>query len=91
MLAGPVSMVTLLNGCQGLRPKTLTHSLLAAGVEDEIGVPSGSSSAVVWRSWDPFCWGFFFFFFGGSAVTNEDKMADSGNDLGSEICGHKVI
>lgn len=46
MLAGPVSMVTLLNGCQGLRPKTLTHSLLAAGVEDEIGVPSGSLSFV---------------------------------------------
>lgn len=45
-LAGPVSMVTLLNGCQGLRPKTLTHSLLAAGVEDEIGVPSGSLSFV---------------------------------------------
>lgn len=46
MLAGPVSMVTLLNGCQGLRPKTLTHSLLAAGVEDEIGVPLGSLSFV---------------------------------------------
>lgn len=46
MLAGPVSMVTLLNGCQGLRPKTLTHSLLATGVEDEIGVPSGSLSFV---------------------------------------------
>lgn len=46
MLVGPVSMVTLLNGCQGLRPKTLTHSLLAVGMEDEIGVPSGSLSFV---------------------------------------------